>query len=349
MKLHSLSGPRPLFLLLFVIILTTAELVPAQMAGRSNETTETNFGGHNFIVGSVYLASGQRVKTRLRVRLASVTAGTSDTNTDDSGSFGFSGLSNGTYSVSIVGDKEYESTTQQVEVKQLRGEFPTSYTLSFKLIPKQKTEVKPGVIKAENAGIPKHVLELFDKAMEFSRAGDHKSAVEQLKLAITANPTFFVALSELGSEYIKLNDLQKADETLQQALKLKPDAFDPLVNRGILLTRQNRFADAETSLRTALKVNEQSDVAHYYLGRVLAKLNRAEEAEKQYLAAIAVGGDGIKEAHRMLASLYLDKQDDKRAVAELEIYLKLAPTAPDSEQLRDTLKKLKDHVQKEQQ
>jgi regulator of sirC expression with transglutaminase-like and TPR domain len=46
-------------------------------------------------------------------------------------------------------------------------------------------------------------------------------------------------------------------------------------------------------------------------------------------------------AHRMLGGIYWARKKYKLAADELETYLKLTPNAPDAEQTRETVKKLR--------
>lgn len=321
----------------------TAVILPVrgQIAGGLTETTRTDFGGRNYISGTVFEPSGGVINVRTRIRLSSVTAGEVLTTTDDSGRFVFSGLPNGSYSVIIDGEKEYSPVTQQVEINQPRGWPPQTYTLTIRLTAKPTTDKRPGVIRTENVGIPKHSLDLYKKAIELAKTDDHKGAIDQLKLAAAEYPGFLAAFVEMGVQYMKLNLLDKADESFQLALKIKPDAFEPLVNQGIILVRLKRYVDAEPVLRSALKIKDESAIGHYYLGRALASLKRYDDAEKEFNLAISLGGDDMKEAHRMLGSMYLDQGDNKRALVELETYLSLAPTAPDIEHLRTVIEQLR--------
>jgi len=94
-------------------------------------------------------------------------------------------------------------------------------------------------------------------------------------------------------------------------------------------------------LRAALKAKEMSPVAHFYLGRALAAQKKYDEAETELNSSITTGADGMKEAHRILASIYLEKDDYKLAAKSLETYLSLNPNASDAESLRKTLEQLK--------
>jgi cytochrome c-type biogenesis protein CcmH/NrfG len=98
---------------------------------------------------------------------------------------------------------------------------------------------------------------------------------------------------------------------------------------------------AVTELQTALKQREQSANGHLYLGQALANLGRFAEAEVQLTRAIELGGDEVKDAHRFLGAIYLQRGEREKGVAEFETYLKLAPKAKDAEQVRQMIRQNK--------
>ena len=64
-------------------------------------------------------------------------------------------------------------------------------------------------------------------------------------------------------------------------------------------------------------------------------------AEEHLNRAVALGGDEVKDAHRFLGAIYLQRGDRERGVAELETYLKLAPKAKDAEAVRQVVRQNK--------
>jgi tetratricopeptide (TPR) repeat protein len=326
-------------ILLAITICYSAALVTAQIAGGMNETTNTRHGGNNYIVGTVYAPDGFPIGRRMRVKLNSPTWGEIIITTDERGQFVFSGVSSGTYTVIIDSEKEYQPVSQAVEIVRERNIVPETYTVTIRLreVDAAKSTTKPSVVNAANAGVPKKALEFYDKAAQLAREKDYLGAIKQLKLAVEEYPSYVSALSLIGMLYMRLNELDKADEAFKAALKIDPESYEPLLYRSITLYKLSKFKDAETSLRKALKVKPEAAAVYYYLGRTLNKLGKNDEAEKAFLTCTEKSPGEFKEAHRVLAAIYLDRGKPERVVEQLEIYLKLVPTAPDAENLRMVL------------
>jgi len=316
----------------------------AQGIPPGSASTDTGLGGSNSISGSILLSNGQKAEHRISVRLQSMTRGDRLTTSDEYGNFVFRGLPSGDYTIVIDKEKGFEPFVQSVSIVQPRGMPPQTYLLNVRLNAKASTAGPPGVINAELAKVPRRAVDMFNKAQELSKLGDHDGAVQELQNAIAEYSEFMLAYNELGVQYMKLNDYPKADEALQSALKINPKALMPLQNRGVVLFTLKRYADAEKLLREVVKMKNDSAVGHYFLGQALAYQGNFDEAEKELLKAIELGGKEMKEAHRLLAIIYSSRKDTSKTIAELETYLQLNPTTPDAEQLRGVIKKLKGDV-----
>jgi Flp pilus assembly protein TadD len=259
------------------------------------------------------------------------------TTTDDKGNFVFTGVSRGDYVVTVDKEQDFEPFSQNVTVSAFSGE---PY-LVIRLRLKGEAKPGPGVLNAELANVPARALAFYQKALEQAQAGNNKAAIEQLQKAISEYPDFMLAFNELGVQYLRLGELAKADESLAKALKLAPDSATPLLTHGILLTVMGEFNLAVIELQTALKQREKSANGHLYLGQALANLGRFAEAEVELTRAIELGGDEVKDAHRFLGVIYLQRGEREKGVAEFEIYLRLAPKAKDAEQVRQMIRQNK--------
>jgi len=335
MILKTIVGRTFLISILFVALETIAS---AQIAGGLDETTNTGLGGRNYIVGTVYSPEGSPITWRMRIRLTSPTAGEVIATTDDRGRFVFSRVGYGVYTLTIDREKDFQTLTQDVEITGRRSTTPETYTVTLRLRALEPAKRKnPAVVDASLAGVPKKALELYQKASKLAEQNDIRGAIDQLKLAVVQYLKFVNALNQIGVLHLRLNEPDKADDAFQAALKIKPDSYEPLVNRAVALFRLARYAEAETVLRETLKVKSESAAAYYYLGRTLNKLNRNDEAEAAYLQSVKLSPGEFKEAHRLLAVIYLNRGTHAKVIEQLEIYLKLAPSAPDAADLRKVI------------
>jgi Tfp pilus assembly protein PilF len=331
------------WLLIFWLFILTA--LTAQLAGQVpsgiTESTQADFGGRNAVAGSIVLPSGSPPNNRIRIRLSSPGREVS-TNSDEAGRFFITGLPNGSYTVEVDGGDEFETQTQSVDVSTPPNTSPQTYTVMIRLRRKQARTTKPSVVNADLAGVPKRAIEFYEKGGAKAASGDPKGAVEQLTKAVAEYPAFFLAHSELGVQYQKLNDLERADHHLQAALKIKPEAYEPLANRGIVLVRLRKYTEAEPVLRSAIKIKDNSPVVYFYLGRSLLGQKRPDDAEPTFKTAFEKGGNDMIEARRALATIYLERGENEKAVVEIEAYLAANPTAYDAKQLQDTVARIKE-------
>ena len=321
-----------------LILLAMGISTNAQIAGGLNETTNSNMGGNHFIVGTVFWPSGKPVNVRLRLKLVSMTRGEVIATTDQSGRFVFSRVGAGSYSIVIDREDEFDAVTQTVDVEP--GRTPQTYSVSIRLSAKSEPANKPSVLDARGSVVPRRALELFRNSLKRSASKDHKGAIVLLRQAIEEYPDYEDALNEIGVQYMLINDLQKADEELAKALKLSPNSYAPLINRAITLFRQKKFDEADKLLRSAMKAKPTAALPYFYLGRSLTSQGLYDEGEKALRDAIKIGGGEMLEAYRMLANLYIEKGDDRRAAEELKLYLQLVPNAPDAIALRKIIQQL---------
>jgi Flp pilus assembly protein TadD len=340
MELYSRANNYRLQFFILIVVMVASDLAGQIVPG---EGLDSGLGGANVIYGTVSGPAG-RLSRRVQVRLSTMTRGDRISMTDERGNFIFRGVPSGNYNIVIDKEADFEPFSYAVDVIQLRGSPPQTYTLSVRLTPKATSEGKPAVISSELAGVTKEALAHFERAQALSRAGDYRGAVEQLKLAVAAQPKFLLAYSELGVLYLRLNELEKADEALLAALKIGPNAFAPLLNRGIVLFTARRYSEAAPVLRKAVQTNTDNMVGHYFLGQVLANLGLFDEAEKELVLSLSKGPEQFKEGYRILGVIYSSRGEKKKAIISIETYLKLAPKAPDADTLRAVIAKWKSEV-----
>jgi Tfp pilus assembly protein PilF len=331
----------------FLILVCCIFSVSVRSQGSGRESTGT--GGSHVISGKIFFPSGRRAEGTIQVKLESFNAGNISTIADSSGSFIFTSLSPGNYTVVINAGPDYEISRETVTIDSdlnlSRMGIPINtgsrrYTVMVTLQAKPANHAKASVVNAALAEVPSEARTLYEKALERSRAGDNAAAIENLKSALALFPKFPLALNELGVQYLKIKQANRAVEPLRSATTLSPDAATPKLNLGIALLDTQQYHEAETRLRDALRISA-TPATHMYLGLTLHYLQNNAEAEKELKAAIESGGNQLTIAHYYLGGLYWKMHDYQRAVEELENYLRLTPDAPDAERVRGTIKELR--------
>lgn len=323
--------------------------VNAQGSGRSSTGTD----GNHIIQGYVFFPSGRKVDGTIVVKLQSTQFGELQVVPDSSGSFTFSQLSPGNYTVVVKASDEYETARESVYIdtdlnlSRSGARVPATtrrYTVMVHLQLKQGANAKPAVLNAALAAVPEKARKLYERGVEQARADDPSKAADSLKEAVALYPNFPLALNELGVQYLKLRQVNKAIETLKEACKLDPQAFVSRLNLGIALLEDKQFAEAEEQLREALKQNANSATTNMYLGIALLRLSKFDDSEKYLLVATQANAAQLAMANYYLGGIYWRKKDYSRAVEQLEKYLVLAPNAPDAERVRATVKDLRNRM-----
>jgi Flp pilus assembly protein TadD len=293
--------------------------------------------GSRTIQGRVHFPSGQsKGSNRVKVTLEGVSASsTQSILTDEDGAFRFDHVVSGSYSIVVDAGKEYEIAHEPVSIDRETGVGSMISNLEIML------RTKVDASNPAFANVPKAALDLYQKGVAAGQKGNAKGAAEFLSQAVAADPTFALALSELGTQYMKLLQWDKAAEAFEALLKLKSSDTAGHLNLGIALFNQKKYEDAETHLRTSLKLNSAGPSAHYYLGLTLVSAKQYQEATTEFELAIRNGGENLAQAHRYLGGLYMSAHRNKDALDELEKYLKLEPKAADAERIKGTIKDLK--------
>ena len=309
--------------------------------------------GNEEISGRIFFPPGSHTAARPVVKLRSSSSQelTGITNTD--GRFRFIHLRPDQYTVVVDAGDTYESVSEMVTIGNAgpvpaQGNpfdyaIPFVYEVQIYLKPRRLNGAanQPEMLNSGPADVPAAARELFNKALEYSNAGNRLKAIELLQSAVTQAPKFTLAYNELGVQFLKVGRADKAAEALKQALAITPTDFTLCLNYGIALLNQMEFNDAETQLRVAIQQNSSSAMAHYYLGLALMNERKFEMAQAEFESTIKNGGEKIALAHKYLGGVYWRKNDYKQAADELEKYVTLAPKAPDAKKIRDTIKDLR--------
>jgi len=315
------------------VVLLAASVALAQAPGSSRGLASGD--GNNMIQGRIHFPSGQTASGRtIKVSLESVAAFSQmSTAVDQEGTFRFTGLNPGDFTVVVDAGPEFEKAREPA----------TIYPESRGRVVQVNIQLQPKVDSSNPlfAGVPSNALNFYQKGSVAARKGDAKAAVESLSAAVAAYPNFAIALSDLGSQYMILKQYDKARDTFEALVKLKPQDASAHLHLGMIAYNEKKMDDAESHLRKALELKSGGPTAHYYLGLTLIGLKRLPDAQAEFETAIANGGENLALAHRYLGGLYMSAHKNQEAADELEKYIKLDPKAPDAERIKGTIKELR--------
>jgi len=212
--------PVALSALSFVIPVTAQVFLPPG-------ATDTGLGGGNAISGTILVSNGQRLERHVSIRLQTMTKGDRVAASDDNGNFAFKGLPNGTYTLLIDKEKEFEPYRQTVDIRQFQGAPPQVYPLNIRLQLKGGAEAKTGILNAALADVPPRALAFYQKALEQAQAGKNKDAIEQLNQAIAEYPGFMLAFNELAFNIFKAVKWKRPMNRWRRLLRSRPRLSNP--------------------------------------------------------------------------------------------------------------------------
>ncbi len=107
-------------------------------------------------------------------------------------------------------------------------------------------------------------------------------AVQQVRKALSINPTNLTLLATLGETYLASGMPREAEGVLKQALSIDPGHYYSLLVLGKALTQYERYAEAEKVLRKALASDQVSD--HVVTYNTLARAIMPGESYHEWLA-----------------------------------------------------------------
>ena len=343
------------FLLLasIVSICAAASVVRAQLGRNSSGT-----GGKHTIQGNIFLPGGVRSSAAdINVKLESTANSSLSVVADRNGSFTFSSLLPGSYTIVIDAGANFETAREYVYIDDTSNapmrsdptapamilpEAPRTVRVPIYLQLKKNAPVSNKILNARLAEVPKDALKHYEKGVELGQLNKIEESIAELLQAVAIYPKFSVALTELGKQYLKLGRLEQALGVLSSSVAIDPTYFDAKLDYGIALLNKKETVNAEKQLKDAVQINANAVTPHYYLGLIFSQEQNLDEAQRELeLGKKLSGGKGYPQIHKLLSGVYWEKKQYALAADELEAYLRLMPNAKDAEKVRLVIKDLR--------
>jgi tetratricopeptide (TPR) repeat protein len=161
----------------------------------------------------------------------------------------------------------------------------------------------------------------FDKARHAASKGNTEEAASQLRRAITIDPDFADAHTELAVLQAGSGQLDEASLELQKAVDLVPDHKVALANLCIVLGKLNRYEEAASIGVRALRIDPTNAKVHFILAISLIKGRQDSTAALNHLNLAA---PEIPMAHVLAADLLTQAGRPDDALSHLEEFLRTA-------------------------
>lgn len=154
----------------------------------------------------------------------------------------------------------------------------------------------------------------LELATGYFEQGQTNVALDELKQALVADPTFADAYNLRGLVYMRLNDIPLAEDSFRRALALNPRDADVAHNYGWLMCQQGRYREATQFFTQAIANPTYTGQARTLMtqGVCQARAGQRAEAEQSLTRAYELDAGNPVTAYN-LANLLFERGEFTRA------------------------------------
>ena len=195
-------------------------------------------------------------------------------------------------------------------------------------------------ISATSFNAPSEAKKAYEKGLQALQKGKTADAEKSFEKAVEVYPKFANAWLDLGRVRLKTQANAQARDAFLKAIEADSKLVGPQAELGMMAAREQNWKDTAQYLDAALKM-DPIDFPQLWFVDAVANYNtqNVAAAEKSVREAVKVDALHNKnpQAHELLGVILLTKQEFAGAADELRTYIKLLPTAPDVEHVKQQL------------
>jgi tetratricopeptide (TPR) repeat protein len=258
------------------------------------------------------------------------------------GEFQFPPLRDGDYYI-VASKNGYDTVTVQVSI--LAGSASPVLIDLHRHDAKEPSSPEDSV-SVRQLSIPAKARESFEKGRKllYEKSEPEKS-ISEFQQAIDQFPPYYEAYTQIGVAHYRLAKFSAAEKDLRKAIEISAGKYpDALFLLAEMLNDQGRFGDAEPLARQAVEAGPTLGHGDFELARALIGLKRGPEAEASALQAKELRPD-YPEIYLVLANAHIQQQKFGEVVQDFDEYLRLAPNAPGSDQIRQRRDRMRKALQ----
>jgi len=204
----------------------------------------------------------------------------------------------------------------------------------------QRTGEAPGTtVSATSLNAPKDARKAYDNGHQAIEKSNLPEAQQDLEKAVQLYPQYAAAWLDLGWLYIRKNQLDKARDAFTHARTADGMFVPAYVGLASLAVRESKWQEAaELSAHAAQLDGVRFPAAFYYNSLANYRLGNMELAEKSARKAETLGAErSFPQVSLLLGLMLANRQHYADAAGCFRSYLKMAPTAPNAEKVRQQL------------
>jgi TolA-binding protein len=219
----------------------------------------------------------------------------------------------------------------------------SSWSLNVGVIVLTRMENVPGAtISMTTMAAPPEARQAYEKGEKAVERSKFPEAEKELKKAVDGYADFAAAWSLLGEVYRHKADLPAAKEAYAHAISADPKLVNPYYGLAIVGVHEKNWPEVLKYTGEITKLNpDLYPLAHMYNAAANYYLGNLDAAEKSARIFEKLDTDHRQpDSELLLSNILLAKHDYPGAAKALEGYLKIAPNAPNAEDIRKQLKDL---------
>lgn len=143
------------------------------------------------------------------------------------------------------------------------------------------TETKDRVTASDESDASKRAAVRMELAAAYFGRGQMTVALDQVKLAIAADPTVSEAFNLRGLIYAELGDDRLAEDSFRRALQLNPRDGDSMQNFGYYLCQKKRYPEGLALFDQALALPRYQQPARTWLTKGVCQAFAGQLAESE--------------------------------------------------------------------
>ncbi len=180
----------------------------------------------------------------------------------------------------------------------------------------------------DRANNPPPMIVHLKAARAFKESGDFSGAMNELKLALEADPTSSKPLREMGILYFQKGDTASAEKCLLKASGMNRYDVFAFHYLGEIYLRRNDIDGAVRCFDKAMQVSPRNIIRGVNFGKALVKKGVLERATTVFDKALALSGDDIL-LQEEIANFCMENKAPDYAVRLFQTILKRKPGRTD--------------------